>query len=157
MLLEHSLVSHSGDSAVVDSVLCKSDQFFLAVSWICEVVRPTLVTKCACFCVLSREGNEKSYQLLRDSLDFYLTINPDNVQYLLLQARLYFHLGIWPEKVSSVSQMRLIAQNTKWLWFMSHITLMPNTQQVYKEGICCICIEYLAWWILQLNHKIQIV
>lgn len=46
-----------------------------------------------------REGNEKSYQLLRDSLDLYLTINPDNVQYLLLQARLYFHLGIWPEKV----------------------------------------------------------
>lgn len=45
------------------------------------------------------EGNEKSYQLLRDSLDLYLTINPDNVQYLLLQARLYFHLGIWPEKV----------------------------------------------------------
>ncbi|KAF3839413.1 hypothetical protein F7725_018130 [Dissostichus mawsoni] len=44
------------------------------------------------------EGNEKSYQLLRDSLDLYLTINPDNVQYLLLQARLYFHLGIWPEK-----------------------------------------------------------
>ncbi|CAB1322318.1 unnamed protein product [Coregonus sp. 'balchen'] len=25
------------------------------------------------------EGNEKSYQLLRDSLDLYLTINPDNV------------------------------------------------------------------------------
>lgn len=51
-------------------------------------------------CVVSfREGNEKSYQLLRDSLDLYLTINPDNVQYLLLQARLYFHLGIWPEKV----------------------------------------------------------
>ncbi|XP_053726681.1 F-box only protein 21 isoform X1 [Synchiropus splendidus] len=45
------------------------------------------------------DGNEKSYQLLRDSLDLYLTINPDNVQYLLLQARLYFHLGIWPEKV----------------------------------------------------------
>jgi len=65
------------------------------------------VTKCACFCFLSREGNEKSYQLLRDSLDLYLTINPDNVQYLLLQARLYFHLGIWPEKVSSVSQIRL--------------------------------------------------
>lgn len=48
---------------------------------------------------LVSEGNEKSYQLLRDSLDLYLTINPDNVQYLLLQARLYFHLGIWPEKV----------------------------------------------------------
>uniref|UniRef100_UPI003AAA4A94 F-box only protein 21 isoform X1 n=1 Tax=Centroberyx gerrardi TaxID=166262 RepID=UPI003AAA4A94 len=47
------------------------------------------------------EGNEKSYQLLRDSLDLYLTINPDNVQYLLLQARLYFHLGIWPEKVTT--------------------------------------------------------
>lgn len=50
-----------------------------------------------------REGNEKSYQLLRDSLDLYLTINPDNVQYLLLQARLYFHLGIWPEKVRTHS------------------------------------------------------
>lgn len=49
--------------------------------------------------VTQRDGNEKSYQLLRDSLDLYLTINPDNVQYLLLQARLYFHLGIWPEKV----------------------------------------------------------
>lgn len=48
-----------------------------------------------------RDGNEKSYQLLRDSLDLYLTINPDNVQYLLLQARLYFHLGIWPEKVGT--------------------------------------------------------
>ncbi|CAG08150.1 unnamed protein product, partial [Tetraodon nigroviridis] len=45
------------------------------------------------------EGNEKSYQLLRDSLDLYLTINPDNVQYLLLQARLYFHLGIMARKV----------------------------------------------------------
>lgn len=51
------------------------------------------------FFPLVSEGNEKSYQLLRDSLDLYLTINPDNVQYLLLQARLYFHLGIWPEKV----------------------------------------------------------
>ena len=40
--------------------------------------------------------------LLRDSLDLYLTINPDNVQYLLLQARLYFHLGIWPEKVKTL-------------------------------------------------------
>ncbi|KAF3695461.1 F-box only protein 21 [Channa argus] len=50
------------------------------------------------------EGNEKSYQLLRDSLDLYLTIHPDNVQYLLLQARLYFHLGIWPEKVLDILQ-----------------------------------------------------
>ncbi|XP_068165991.1 F-box only protein 21 isoform X2 [Antennarius striatus] len=50
------------------------------------------------------ERNEKSYQLLRDSLDLYLTINPDNVQYLLLQARLYFHLGIWPEKVLDILQ-----------------------------------------------------
>uniref|UniRef100_A0A4W4F605 Hemimethylated DNA-binding domain-containing protein n=1 Tax=Electrophorus electricus TaxID=8005 RepID=A0A4W4F605_ELEEL len=50
------------------------------------------------------EGNEKSYQLLRDSLDLYLTIDPDNVQYLLLQARLYFHLGIWPEKVLDILQ-----------------------------------------------------
>ncbi|KAK7933836.1 hypothetical protein WMY93_004732 [Mugilogobius chulae] len=39
-----------------------------------------------------------------DSLDLYLTINPDNVQYLLLQARLYFHLGIWPEKVLDILQ-----------------------------------------------------
>ncbi|KAL0979054.1 hypothetical protein UPYG_G00179880 [Umbra pygmaea] len=50
------------------------------------------------------EGNEKSYQLLRDSLDLYLTVNPDNIQYLLLQARLYFHLGIWPEKVLDILQ-----------------------------------------------------
>ncbi|KAG7318183.1 hypothetical protein KOW79_017938 [Hemibagrus wyckioides] len=50
------------------------------------------------------EGSEKSYQLLRDSLDLYLTIDPDNVQYLLLQARLYFHLGIWPEKVLDILQ-----------------------------------------------------
>lgn len=58
-------------------------------------------------CVVSfREGNEKSYQLLRDSLDLYLTINPDNVQYLLLQARLYFHLGIWPEKVRTHKLLR---------------------------------------------------
>lgn len=62
-------------------------------------------------CVMSfREGNEKSYQLLRDSLDLYLTINPDNVQYLLLQARLYFHLGIWPEKVS-ICNVRLGKKN----------------------------------------------
>lgn len=57
---------------------------------------------------LLRDGNEKSYQLLRDSLDLYLTINPTNVQYLLLQARLYFHLGIWPEKVRM--------QRPLWLW-----------------------------------------
>ncbi|XP_061750232.1 F-box only protein 21 [Nerophis ophidion] len=50
------------------------------------------------------EGNEKSYQLLRDTLDLYLTLNPDNVTYLLLQARLYFHLGIWPEKVLDILQ-----------------------------------------------------
>ncbi|XP_061586517.1 F-box only protein 21 [Cololabis saira] len=50
------------------------------------------------------EGNEKSYQLLRDCLDLYLTINPNNVQYLLLKARLYFHLGIWPEKVLDILQ-----------------------------------------------------
>lgn len=58
---------------------------------------------------LLREGNEKSYQLLRDSLDLYLTINPDNVQYLLLQARLYFHLGIWPEKVKTHNLMMLFS------------------------------------------------
>ncbi|XP_019741245.1 F-box only protein 21 [Hippocampus comes] len=50
------------------------------------------------------ESNEKSYQLLRDTLDLFLTINPDNVPYLLLQARLYFHLGIWPEKVLDILQ-----------------------------------------------------
>lgn len=47
----------------------------------------------------SREGIDQSYQLLRDSLDLYLAMYPDQVQLLLLQARLYFHLGIWPEKV----------------------------------------------------------
>lgn len=46
-----------------------------------------------------REGIDQSYQLLRDSLDLYLAMYPDQVQLLLLQARLYFHLGIWPEKV----------------------------------------------------------
>ncbi|XP_021778689.1 F-box only protein 21 isoform X3 [Papio anubis] len=44
------------------------------------------------------EGIDQSYQLLRDSLDLYLAMYPDQVQLLLLQARLYFHLGIWPEK-----------------------------------------------------------
>lgn len=47
----------------------------------------------------AREGIDQSYQLLRDSLDLYLAMYPDQVQLLLLQARLYFHLGIWPEKV----------------------------------------------------------
>lgn len=46
-----------------------------------------------------RESTDQSYQLLRDSLDLYLAMYPDNVQHLMLQARLYFHLGIWPEKV----------------------------------------------------------
>lgn len=63
------------------------------------MVAGTLCNTVASLSCTIREGNEKSYQLLRDSLDLYLTINPDNVQYLLLQARLYFHLGIWPEKV----------------------------------------------------------
>ncbi|XP_075881851.1 F-box only protein 21 isoform X2 [Nelusetta ayraudi] len=58
------------------------------------------------------EGNEKSYQLLRDSLDLYLTINPDNVQYLLLQARLYFHLGIWPEKVGMRTNLFFAVKRT---------------------------------------------
>lgn len=49
--------------------------------------------------VVPREGIDQSYQLLRDSLDLYLAMYPDQVQLLLLQARLYFHLGIWPEKV----------------------------------------------------------
>lgn len=75
--------------------------------------------------VTFRESNEKSYQLLRDSLDLYLTINPDNVQYLLLQARLYFHLGIWPEKV----------QDAKTLWFplSSKLTIV----WIYTI-VCCV-------------------
>lgn len=75
--------------------------------------------------VTFRESNEKSYQLLRDSLDLYLTINPDNVQYLLLQARLYFHLGIWPEKV----------QDAKTLWFppSSKLTIV----WIYAI-VCCV-------------------
>lgn len=63
-----------------------------------------------------REGNEKSYQLLRDSLDLYLTINPDNVQYLLLQARLYFHLGIWPEKVGMRTNLFCRLTDSRLLW-----------------------------------------
>lgn len=51
------------------------------------------------FLSAGRESTDQSYQLLRDSLDLYLAMYPDNVQHLMLQARLYFHLGIWPEKV----------------------------------------------------------
>uniref|UniRef100_F7FWA8 F-box protein 21 n=2 Tax=Ornithorhynchus anatinus TaxID=9258 RepID=F7FWA8_ORNAN len=51
-----------------------------------------------------RERTDQSYQLLRDSLDLYLAMYPDHVQHLLLQARLYFHLGIWPEKVLDILQ-----------------------------------------------------
>nr|XP_014351543.1 PREDICTED: F-box only protein 21 isoform X1 [Latimeria chalumnae] len=51
-----------------------------------------------------RESSDQSYQLLRDSLDLYLAMFPDNVQHLMLQARLYFHLGIWPEKVLDILQ-----------------------------------------------------
>ncbi|XP_068937841.1 F-box only protein 21 isoform X2 [Petaurus breviceps papuanus] len=51
-----------------------------------------------------RESTDQSYQLLRDSLDLYLAMYPDHVQHLLLQARLYFHLGIWPEKVLDILQ-----------------------------------------------------
>nr|XP_033810276.1 F-box only protein 21 isoform X2 [Geotrypetes seraphini]XP_033810277.1 F-box only protein 21 isoform X2 [Geotrypetes seraphini] len=51
-----------------------------------------------------RESSDASYQLLRDSLDLYLAMYPDNVQHLMLQARLYFHLGIWPEKVLDILQ-----------------------------------------------------
>jgi len=51
------------------------------------------------FFFAGRESTDQSYQLLRDSLDLYLAMYPDNVQHLMLQARLYFHLGIWPEKV----------------------------------------------------------
>uniref|UniRef100_A0A8D0KYC3 F-box protein 21 n=1 Tax=Strix occidentalis caurina TaxID=311401 RepID=A0A8D0KYC3_STROC len=50
------------------------------------------------------ESTDQSYQLLRDSLDLYLAMYPDNVQHLMLQARLYFHLGIWPEKVLDILQ-----------------------------------------------------
>ncbi|XP_075034618.1 F-box only protein 21 isoform X2 [Mixophyes fleayi] len=45
-----------------------------------------------------RESKDRSFMLLRVSLDLYLAMYPDSVQHLLLQARLYFHLGIWPEK-----------------------------------------------------------
>ncbi|KAK9410210.1 F-box only protein 21 [Crotalus adamanteus] len=45
-----------------------------------------------------QESTDQSYQLLRDSLDLYLAMYPDKVQHLMLQARLYFHFGIWPEK-----------------------------------------------------------
>ncbi|GCB63362.1 hypothetical protein scyTo_0009651 [Scyliorhinus torazame] len=51
-----------------------------------------------------REGSDQSYQLLRNALDLYLTLAPDDVQYLMLQARLYFHLGINPEKVLDILQ-----------------------------------------------------
>ncbi|MEE6503827.1 hypothetical protein FKM82_004976 [Ascaphus truei] len=51
-----------------------------------------------------RESRDQCYMLLRDSLDLYLAMYPDNVQHLLLQARLYFHLGIWPEKVLDILQ-----------------------------------------------------
>ncbi|KAL7986786.1 hypothetical protein Chor_013069 [Crotalus horridus] len=54
--------------------------------------------------VKDRESTDQSYQLLRDSLDLYLAMYPDNVQHLMLQARLYFHLGIWPEKVLDILQ-----------------------------------------------------
>ncbi|KAM9810355.1 LOW QUALITY PROTEIN: F-box only protein 21 [Neosynchiropus ocellatus] len=80
------------------------------------------------------DGNEKSYQLLRDSLDLYLTINPDNVQYLLLQARLYFHLGIWPEKVgpplpdspSPSSPLTLLSRQV--LDILQHIRVLDPSQ-----------------------------
>ncbi|KAK1334657.1 hypothetical protein QTO34_005665 [Cnephaeus nilssonii] len=45
-----------------------------------------------------REDIDQSYQLLRDSLDLYLAMSLDQVQLFLLQARLYFYLGTWPEK-----------------------------------------------------------
>ncbi|XP_072921583.1 F-box only protein 21 [Hemitrygon akajei] len=51
-----------------------------------------------------REDSDQSYQLLRNALDLYLTLAPDDVQYLMLQARLYFHLGINPEKVLDILQ-----------------------------------------------------
>ncbi|XP_018409772.1 PREDICTED: F-box only protein 21 [Nanorana parkeri] len=51
-----------------------------------------------------RESKDRSFMLLRVSLDLYLAMYPDSVQHLLLQARLYFHLGIWPEKVLDILQ-----------------------------------------------------
>uniref|UniRef100_A0A8C5LL61 F-box protein 21 n=1 Tax=Leptobrachium leishanense TaxID=445787 RepID=A0A8C5LL61_9ANUR len=51
-----------------------------------------------------RESKDRNFMLLRVSLDLYLTMYPDSVQHLLLQARLYFHLGIWPEKVLDILQ-----------------------------------------------------
>ncbi|XP_063820407.1 F-box only protein 21 [Pseudophryne corroboree] len=51
-----------------------------------------------------RESKDRSFMLLRVSLDLYLTMYPDSVQHLLLQARLYFHLGLWPEKVLDILQ-----------------------------------------------------
>ncbi|PIO32251.1 hypothetical protein AB205_0047930 [Aquarana catesbeiana] len=51
-----------------------------------------------------RESKDRSFMLLRVSLDLYLAMYPDSVQHLLLQARLYFHLGIWPEKVKNQRQ-----------------------------------------------------
>uniref|UniRef100_A0A4W3HMF4 F-box protein 21 n=1 Tax=Callorhinchus milii TaxID=7868 RepID=A0A4W3HMF4_CALMI len=61
------------------------------------------------------EGNasDESYQLLGNTLDLYvtlttidlcLTLTPDDVQYLMLPARLYFQLGINPEKVLDILQ-----------------------------------------------------
>ncbi|CAH2295962.1 F-box only 21 isoform X1 [Pelobates cultripes] len=51
-----------------------------------------------------RESKDRNFMLLRVSLDLYLAMYPDSVQHLLLQARLYFHLGIWPEKVLDILQ-----------------------------------------------------
>uniref|UniRef100_A0A4W3HTS1 F-box protein 21 n=1 Tax=Callorhinchus milii TaxID=7868 RepID=A0A4W3HTS1_CALMI len=53
-------------------------------------------------------ASDESYQLLGNTLDLYvtlttidlcLTLTPDDVQYLMLPARLYFQLGINPEKI----------------------------------------------------------
>lgn len=82
------------------------------------------------FYFFSREGNEKSYQLLRDSLDLYLTISPDNVQYLLLQARLYFHLGIWPEKVNALNNITCVSLSQEIIvqhYFLLRLCLAPYT------------------------------
>ncbi|XP_043924225.1 F-box only protein 21 isoform X2 [Protopterus annectens] len=51
-----------------------------------------------------RESCHQSYQPLRDSLDLYLVMNSDNINHLMLQARLYFHLGMRPEKVLDILQ-----------------------------------------------------
>lgn len=51
-----------------------------------------------------QEGIDASHQLRQDSLDLFVAMYPGEVQLLLMQARLYFHVGIWPEKVLGILQ-----------------------------------------------------